>query len=274
MKGLISVYGDDLIYPSEMHRYVRHVFEDVGFILNEDKTFVKQSFRESCGSDCYCGIDVRPFQPEGQHRKLPARLYELQVYKTINGLLRRWSREEIPSTLHYLHRELLRVSDVVYQVPPSFPDYSGVRVEAPISDYLMPWAQISMRGNALYVFSFLAMYPKDRCVESQYPFYWNTMRAKGCNEEEDCETYYREDKRIKIPYVQSVINRLLGVPQKPVVDSIHDAVTLRWVKTGHDRKNYRSLITGKRLRKLTAVVPDKESPQTVRRQLATSLEWT
>jgi hypothetical protein len=37
----VSVYGDDLIYPSKLHHYVTEVFDDLGIQLNPDKTYEK-----------------------------------------------------------------------------------------------------------------------------------------------------------------------------------------------------------------------------------------
>jgi hypothetical protein len=55
------VYGDDIIVP-------RNTFDDVvaclrafGFEPNQSKSFATGLFRESCGGDFYCGLDVRPY---------------------------------------------------------------------------------------------------------------------------------------------------------------------------------------------------------------------
>jgi hypothetical protein len=56
----ISVYGDDLICPSEYYADVVAALELCGFIPNSAKSFGVGPFRESCGKDYWDGIDVRP----------------------------------------------------------------------------------------------------------------------------------------------------------------------------------------------------------------------
>lgn len=56
----VSVYGDDLICPSEKYSEVIHALELIGFIPNSAKSFGTGLFRESCGKDYWEGVDVRP----------------------------------------------------------------------------------------------------------------------------------------------------------------------------------------------------------------------
>jgi hypothetical protein len=127
--GFISVYGDDLIYPRRLHKFVAVIFPQLGFKLNLDKTFVEAPFRESCGSDFYRGHDVRPSMlPEGCH-DFSSVQYASFLYKCINSLCRRWDPIEIPKTYALLVKELDRLQYPVFRVPPSFPDTAGIRVE-------------------------------------------------------------------------------------------------------------------------------------------------
>lgn len=57
---LVSVYGDDIIVSQGGAARVKAVFEEIGLKINEEKSFVNGPFRESCGSDWYLGVDVRP----------------------------------------------------------------------------------------------------------------------------------------------------------------------------------------------------------------------
>jgi len=61
VKGEISVYGDDIIVPSELYEPLSEVLSAVGFTINSDKSFASGPFRESCGADYLFGIDIRPF---------------------------------------------------------------------------------------------------------------------------------------------------------------------------------------------------------------------
>lgn len=55
----VSCYGDDLIVPVEHSSSVMAALRFFGFTPNESKTFVKGSFRESCGGDFFNGKPVR-----------------------------------------------------------------------------------------------------------------------------------------------------------------------------------------------------------------------
>lgn len=59
--GTISVYGDDIIVPSEIADGVVMTLEAFGFLPNRRKTFTTGFFRESCGAHFYRGIDIKPF---------------------------------------------------------------------------------------------------------------------------------------------------------------------------------------------------------------------
>lgn len=62
----VTAYGDDLIFPSRLQPLVTRTLEFLGFRVNTEKTFGKGSFRESCGTDWFCGVNVRPIFWKGQ----------------------------------------------------------------------------------------------------------------------------------------------------------------------------------------------------------------
>lgn len=173
----ISVYGDDLIYPSRMHKYVVHIFEKLNLLLNEDKTYVQDFFRESCGGDYCRGCDVRPFQPEGGHSLLSRRAYGAFLYRVYNGLHRRWELEDLPHTFEWLEAEIALSQEGVLQVPPSFPDEAGIKVDKPVSRYLFVpviWDLVKQR----WVFQYLHRNCDNRVVLTQLPYYWERLREK------------------------------------------------------------------------------------------------
>lgn len=268
VQGRVSVYGDDLIYPKKVHRFVSQIFTDIGFLLNDDKTFVHHEFRESCGGDYYCGLDVRPYQPEGEFQMLSPKPFAVLVYKTINGLLRRWEPEEIPTALNFLKTEVIGAIGTLHQVPPSFPDHSGVRVSSPNWDspWYQPWQRVSRNGNKSYCFSFLSIQPRDRVVEAQYAYYWEKLRSMG--QPVDCNLFGTQDPFM---YLQT-----LAMP-KPTLEQIDSYVSqteiIRWVKCEHQPKNYRSKLNGKRLKKLQAVVALKQDPGRVLYQSGIVPSW-
>lgn len=55
-----SVYGDDMIVPSDKAHGVIAALRYCGFSTNSRKTFVDGPFRESCGGDFFLGKAVRP----------------------------------------------------------------------------------------------------------------------------------------------------------------------------------------------------------------------
>jgi hypothetical protein len=56
--SVVSIYGDDIIIPTDAVADVVNLLSIFGFKVNEDKSFWTGKFRESCGADYYDGIDV------------------------------------------------------------------------------------------------------------------------------------------------------------------------------------------------------------------------
>lgn len=59
--GPVSVFGDDIIIPTECYDDLVYVLAKAGFTVNCEKSFGSGSFRESCGGDYFAGINVRSF---------------------------------------------------------------------------------------------------------------------------------------------------------------------------------------------------------------------
>jgi hypothetical protein len=60
-RGMISVYGDDIICPSGMSRDLVDVLSYFGFSVNLEKSCLEGEFRESCGGHYHNGLDITPF---------------------------------------------------------------------------------------------------------------------------------------------------------------------------------------------------------------------
>jgi len=60
LKAKVKVYGDDLIVPVDYVDAVSDYLESYALRVNRRKTFSKSAFRESCGSDFYNGLSVKP----------------------------------------------------------------------------------------------------------------------------------------------------------------------------------------------------------------------
>lgn len=59
--GDVSVFGDDIILPSCKFDELSSVLNAVGFSVNREKSFHTGPFRESCGTDWYRGVNIRPY---------------------------------------------------------------------------------------------------------------------------------------------------------------------------------------------------------------------
>lgn len=56
-----SVYGDDIVIETDYAQDLLRVLRFLGFTVNQDKTHVSGPFRESCGVNCFDGVDITPF---------------------------------------------------------------------------------------------------------------------------------------------------------------------------------------------------------------------
>lgn len=56
LKRMVSVYGDDLIVPSEVAQTTIDVLESLGFEVNASKSFTSGPYRESCGEEFLNGF--------------------------------------------------------------------------------------------------------------------------------------------------------------------------------------------------------------------------
>jgi len=60
-RGIVSIYGDDIICPADMSYKLTYVLSYFGFSVNTDKSFYDGPFRESCGGHYWNGLDITPF---------------------------------------------------------------------------------------------------------------------------------------------------------------------------------------------------------------------
>lgn len=242
----ISVYGDDMIYPSKMHgRVVEHLTE-LGFVINLDKSYHDGHFRESCGGDYYRGVDVRPFQPKNGSANVGQKAYEATLYKAINGLLRRWHECEIGETLQYLLSEIENMSVAVKRVPDDYPDDAGVRCPYPDAHKFLECANLAILknvGHGLFRFSYLRLMPDDRKEDRHAPYLWLATRGGP----DDVDAQYRQLLRS-------------GLDPSAVVRNIHERVGLpertSLLITKEDRpiRTFRSKLRGVRLRRTSTYV--------------------
>jgi len=268
--GKISVYGDDLIYPTRIHRYVSVIFPKLGFLLNTDKTHVDDNFRESCGSDCYRGVDVRPFQPEGERQELARMPYLSLLYKMANGMLLRWAPEEIPITLRFLHLEMLRCTSEVHIVPMSYPDTAGIKTSDPfVLPFYLPASPVKW-DSRLYAwrFRYLTLRPRRRITTSHWIYMWDKLRMghlQYCSE------------RVMPQLVAKIYS--LGVPVKgEAVWSPYDtsADIIEWIKHRDRTRTVKCRAAGMNTRErvLVPTVTMRLSPLQVEHQEGLASNWS
>jgi len=82
----VSVYGDDIIVPSEAASEVTRCLSYVGFETNTEKTFSRGPFRESCGKHYFRGSDVTPIYIRKDVDTLERKLW---LANSIRGLAHR-----------------------------------------------------------------------------------------------------------------------------------------------------------------------------------------
>lgn len=116
-----AVFGDDIIVDRKVARHLIRLLEILGFVVNSDKTYLEGPFRESCGVDCYLGVDVRPFYLK--------QLLTLQdAFVAINGL-NRWSAKSgvsLRNTVQYIIDCFPAVKSC--PVPPDEDDSAGLHL--------------------------------------------------------------------------------------------------------------------------------------------------
>lgn len=90
VSGIISVYGDDLIMPTELADYASWVLGWFGFQVNPDKSFTSGPFRESCGGHYWNGLEITPFYLREPIDSLPHLIH-------MANSLRKWGDLQIGS---------------------------------------------------------------------------------------------------------------------------------------------------------------------------------
>jgi hypothetical protein len=110
-----SVYGDDIIVTTEICEEVIDLLTKMGFTINQEKSFVSGPFRESCGSDWYQGVNVRPVYLKQQ----PSNVKDLYViYNSLHRFL----------TMRYSQHVIKEVKNCLKWIPDAYKHYG------PLSD--------------------------------------------------------------------------------------------------------------------------------------------
>jgi hypothetical protein len=98
----VTVYGDDIVIPTEYYSATCEALALFGFLVNEKKSFSSGHFRESCGGDFIRGVSVTPVYLRDSIRNLQdvvllhnqIRRWALQHHRigdeSVNLMLRKW----------------------------------------------------------------------------------------------------------------------------------------------------------------------------------------
>ncbi len=62
----VQVYGDDIVIRREYAHQACTWLSECGLIINTEKSYLEGNFKESCGSDCFKGVNIAPlyYHPE------------------------------------------------------------------------------------------------------------------------------------------------------------------------------------------------------------------
>jgi hypothetical protein len=131
----IAVFGDDIIVPQLFSQDLIEALIYLGFSVNGSKSFLAGNFFESCGTDWFKGVNVRPFYLKGKAKgNIP---YTVQIANKLRVYSKRVSGwDGCDSRFRPLWTELYRVSPSLWRrcvVPEKFGDtgFIGSAEEVP-----------------------------------------------------------------------------------------------------------------------------------------------
>lgn len=111
----ISVYGDDIIVPQEYANDLIEALEFLGFRVNQQKSFLAGNFFESCGTDWFKGVNVRPFYLKGSKYPLP---YSVQIANKLRLYAAMRGGDVCQSRFRPLWLKLFRLSPKLWRMCP------------------------------------------------------------------------------------------------------------------------------------------------------------
>lgn len=196
----VSVFGDDCIVPSHIASEFMDVMKEVGFIVNDEKSFYDSvQFRESCGGDYLAGYDVRPFYLKAPPSDRKSSL-EPWLYIITNSLLKKYisyfgeiSYLYDKHVLRYLFSLFRRYKIQLKLVPTYFPDDAGLKIFDPrlTRCYKMKLSPIAKSNHGTYRFQycrFVYFTRNDRFDRLHYATW--LKRPSQCNDIDPRKFYF------------------------------------------------------------------------------------
>lgn len=119
---IVSVYGDDVIIPTDCVALFAEMCHFYGFTVNKEKSHYDSPFRESCGKHYHSGIDVTPIYLKDRLLTVPS------IFKLANAIRRQAHRRN--SCLGCDSRLKKAFDHLVHSIPKAF----RLRIESSLGD--------------------------------------------------------------------------------------------------------------------------------------------
>lgn len=128
------VFGDDIIVPTDSAAFVVAALKFLGFEINQEKTFIDGSFKESCGGDFFAGTPVRGYYFKGDF-DAPDSIYAchngihrvLSRYPWIRPWVLDWARRRLPEPFRDIGGPSRLGDQVLHGVERRFKWRDGIR---------------------------------------------------------------------------------------------------------------------------------------------------
>lgn len=182
-----SVYGDDIIIETELLPKLTKLLNFFGFRINTEKSFASGPFRESCGADCYKGVDITPFYL----RKIDKR--KAIWCHNINGLL----GVSIPGGKLWNYCLTVITEQSLPLVPFNLSSISGVHI-APGDAY--KWKLVSSKTN--------------KGKETWIPKFRAYVRDSSFHVIDDSRSYYLWWLRKKLTIDDDIARAVISLPKR------------------------------------------------------------
>jgi hypothetical protein len=117
----VRVYGDDIIVPTHGYVDLKCILSLCLLKVNNDKSFTKGKFRESCGTDAYNGFDVTPCRPTVFGSGKPGDI--IAIVDSSNNLYKKGYGHASNELLSHVPARILRN---IRHVGPDTPGFFGI----------------------------------------------------------------------------------------------------------------------------------------------------
>lgn len=145
-----AFYGDDIVVPTELFESLKMNLELCGFTLNEQKSYARTPYRESCGLHAYGGQLLRPIYIRERLQTVP------DIFRIVNTLICVAAEEStVSETLSSRWQRPIR--EIIRMLPKSLRDYRAPLLRLPNELY-----KLSVTNFALYDPKFLSTIARER----------------------------------------------------------------------------------------------------------------